>query len=281
MWMQIVGKIKLALSPFLNQWWNIAFSLMPTGLTTGRIPYINQAFAINFNFLTHTLKIQTSDGEEKVIILREVSVAQFYKEIMAALNSLGIEVQINPMPVEFADPIQFHKDTVHASYDTAAVGKWWQIQLKLALLFDQFRSPFRGKSSPIQFFWGSFDLNGTRFSGKQLPDKTDWPKGYGFMRYAENEENFAFGFWPGDKRYPYPALYSYLTPAPEGSETINPGPAISYFNKSLSECILPYEILRKAKQPEKDILDFLTTTYKEYAKLAGWDIKSLVGPIPT
>lgn len=280
LWMQIVGKIKLKLNPFLNQWWEVAFYVTACGITTGRIPYKNFAFEVLFDFIDHKLFIQSSKGSKEIIRLQSMSVAAFYDTFFHSLASLGIIVSINPIPSEISHPIPFKKDITHCSYDQAYVHKWWQILLQSSFLFDEFRSNFRGKSSPVQFFWGSFDLSTTRFSGKKLPDKIDWPKGYSFMRYAENEENFAIGFWPGDERVTYPAFYSYLVPAPKGCKTMHTGPAISYFDTILSECILPYEEVRKAKNPQKEIMDFFTTTYTEYAKLAKWDIKALSGLIP-
>jgi hypothetical protein len=249
-------------------------------MTTGRIPYENDAFGIDFNFIAHTYSITTSNNQIKTVPLRPYSVAEFYKDFMENLKAFGIDVSIYPVPTEFADPIPFKEDTKHASYEKEYVEKWWHIQLQTSFIFDRFRSSFRGKSSPIQFFWGSFDLTGTRFSGKTAAA----PKMAGgigkIMQFAENEENFAFGFWPGDIKFPYPAFYTYLYPAPKGCETINTGPSIAYYNKNLSECILPYLDMRKAKNPQQDILDFLTTTYNEYTKLAGWDIIQLSGPTP-
>jgi hypothetical protein len=280
LWMQIVGKVKLKLSPFLNQWWEVALEVTPRGMTTGRIPYQDQALAVDFDFLAHALVLTTSAGQEQHILLRPCTVAAFYREFLSALAALGIHVTITPTPSEIPHPIPFAEDTQHASYDSAYVTRWWQIQLRAGFVLDRFRTSFRGKSSPVQFFWGSFDLNTTRFSGKTLPDKTDWPQGYSFMRYAENEENFACGFWPGDERFPHAAFYSYLYPAPAGCETIHTGPASAYFDNGLRECILPYADVRRAADPEGEILDFLETTYREYAGLAGWDIESLTSPVP-
>ncbi len=280
MWTQIVGKIKLKQNPFINQWWEVAFYLTPRGLATGRIPYQDRAFEVIFDFIHHTLFILTSDGKEEKISLHPQSVAQFYTTFMKSLAKLGIEITINPIPSETTNTIPFSKDTKHVSYDKAFVATWHHIQLQSSFIFDKFRSPFRGKSSPVQFYWGSFDLNTARFSGKKLPDKKDWPKGYKFMRYAENEENFSSGFWPGDEKFPEPAYYAYMYPAPKGYESARFGPAIAYYNKKLSLCILPYEEVRKAKNPEKEIMNFLTTTYTEFAKLAGWNIQELTGPVP-
>ncbi len=281
MWMQIVGKVKLRLSPFLNQWWETAFFITSTGMTTGRIPYKNKAFEIYFDFIRHSMSILTSEGDKRLIMLKAISVAQFYKEFLYNLESLGISFSIYPVPVEFANPIPFKTDTIHSSYNKDYVERWWRIQLQISFILDKFRSPFRGKSSPIHFFWGSFDLAGTRFSGKNAPPPDAKGVMKRIMKYSENEENFTFGFWPGDVKFPEPAFYSYLYPTPEGCETMKMGPSIAYYNKKLSLSILPYEEVRKVKNPEKEILDFLTTTYSEYAKLGGWDINALEGPVPT
>src|SRR5258708_4718075 len=280
MWMQIVGKVKLALAPFINQWWEVAFYVTASGMTTGRIPFGSDIFQVDFDFLIHNLSIRTSNNQQKIISLENRPVAEFYKEFMDALTSLGIHVKINPVPVEVPNVIPFIKDTQHASYDKDFVARWWHILLQTSIVFDRFRSSFRGKSSPIQFFWGSFDLNGTRFSGKTAtPPKMKGSMGK-IMRFAENEENFAFGFWPGDQKLRHPAFYSYMYPTPKGMETIKLDKGIS-FNEQLGECILPYEIIRKAASPEKNILNFLETTYTESAKLAEWDIQSLQGKVPT
>lgn len=279
MWMQIVGKIKLKLSPFINQWWEVAFFITSYGITTGKIPYKDEIFQLDFDFLNHNLIIQTSWRKTITFPLKSKTVAEFYKELMAALIKLGIDISISPVPVEIQNPIPFAKDTVHASYDKEYVQRWWRTMVKINIVFEQFRSAFRGKSSPIHFFWGSFDLAGTRFSGKKLPDKTDWPKGYKFMRYAENEENFGFGFWPGDERFPHPAFYAYLYPKPVGMETVTFKKGVT-FNEQLGECILLYEFVRRSKNPQGAAMEFLQTTYVETAKLAKWDIKSYQTQIP-
>ena len=280
LWMQIVGKVKLKLSPFLNQWWEVAFEVTPHGMTTGRIPYREMAFAVDFDFLAHHLAITTSAGGREQISLAPRSVAAFYREFLSALSALGIDVAITPTPSEIAHPIPFAEDSEHASYDRRYATRWWQIQLHSTFLLDRFRTDFRGKSSPVQFFWGSFDLNTTRFSGQRLPDRTDWPPGYHFMRYAESEENFACGFWPGDERFPHAAFYTYLYPVPAGNETISAGSAFACFNRQLGEWLLPYAQVRRAEHPEEEILRFLETTYREYARLAGWDLAALTGLVP-
>ena len=279
MWMQIVGKVKLKLAPFINQWWEVAFYVTPSGITSGNIPYKGNLFVVDFNFLSHVLTIHTSSGKTKILALKPCTVADFYNKFMDALKDLGITVRIWPIPVEVADTTPFDKDTKHAFYDKAYVTKWWQILTKVHIVFEQFRSSFRGKSSPIQFYWGSFDLNGSRFSGKPAtPPKMDGTMGK-IMKFAENEENFAFGFWPGDQRYPHPAIFSYIYPTPKGYASIKLGNGAS-FNEQLSECILPYDTIRKTKNPEKEILHFLKTSYTESATLAGWYIKSLQTKMP-
>jgi hypothetical protein len=278
---QIVGKIKLKQNPFLNQWWEVAFFVTSQGITTGRIPYKNSSFEISFNFIFHKLIIKTSKGAEKIIPLKSMSVSDFYEEVINSLQNLHINVTINTIPSEmpgFNTP--FDKDNKHISYDREYVEKWHWVLLQTSFILDKFRSNFRGKSSPVHFFWGSFDLNTARFSGKKLPDKTDWPKGYHFMRFAENEENFSCGFWPGNKKFPKPAFYSYVYPTPAGCEMIKTGSTFSFFDKSLAECVFPYEDARKTKNPEKEILKFFNTTYREFAKLAQWNIKELEGITP-
>lgn len=279
MWMQIVGKVKLELAPFLNQWWETAFSVKPTGLTTGRIPYKKDSFEIDFNFLTHTMHIATFSKHIKTIQLYPRPVSEFYADFFRTLKEFGIAVSIYPVPVEFANPIPFKTDTIHASYDKHYVEKWWQIQLQSTLIFDRFRSDFRGKSSPVHFYWGSFDLNSTRFSG----NKTKPPLMEGVMRrimeFAENEENFAFGFWPGDEKFPHAAYYSYIYPAPAGLNEKKFDNKAS-FNEQLGECVLLYDDVRNVKNPEKNILHFLESTYTISAKLAGWDINELQSQLP-
>jgi len=280
LWMQIVGKLKLEQNTFINHWWEVAFFLTARGITTGLIPYKNKTFDVTFDFVDHKLIISVSNGKQKVLKLKSQAVKNFYREFIQALLDLGINIKINTRPSEITNPIQFTSDTIHKSYDKHAVSNWWRIQLQVSSILDKFRKNFRGKSSPVFFYWGSFDLNTTRFSGKKLPNKTIWPEGYSFMHYAENEENFAAGFWPGDERFPHPAFYSYIYPAPKDCESINTGPEFSYFNNKLSECILPYEEVRKIKNPKNEILNFYETTYREFAKLAKWDINEFKTAVP-
>lgn len=276
MYMQIPGKIKLKLCPFLNQWWEVAFYVTASGMTTGLIPYRGSVFEVNFDFINHNVFICTSDGGVKAIPLFSRSVAEFYQELMNALKSIGIEVLINTLPSEVENPIHCHEDTMHASYDSEYVYRFWNILAQLCPIFEKFRTPFRGKSSPVHFFWGSFDLTHTRFSGRLVkpPNKTI------IMRFSENEENFSCGFWAGNSRYPHPALYSYIYPAPKGLENVRIEPALAFYDSKQGLFILPYEEVRKNSSPEKLMLEFLQSTYNETAKLGGWDIKSLEGPVP-
>jgi hypothetical protein len=281
LWTQIVGKIKLKQNPFLNQWWEVAFYITPIGLTTGRIPYKDKSFEISFDFIFHKVVITTNQGMIKIIPLKPKTVSDFYDELMSSLHSLHIKIKINTIPSEMPGyNTPFEKDNKHQSYEKEYVESWHHVLLQTSFILDKFRKNFRGKSSPVHFFWGSFDLNTARFSGKILADKTDWPKGYHFMRFAENEENFSCGFWPGNEKFPKPAFYSYLYPPPKGCETINTGSPLSFFDKNLAECILPYEKVRKTKHPDKEILTFLNTTYKEFAGLARWNIKELQAKTP-
>jgi hypothetical protein len=274
--MQIIGKVKLVLNPFLNQWWQVAFHLNMKGITTGLIPYKDGVFEIEFNFINHNLSIRISNNQEKIIPLFPSSVAVFYGNFMDTLKSMGIHVAINTLPCEFSDPVKFELDNVKKSYDKTFVHTWWKILIQIQKVFESFRSGFRGKSSPVHFFWGSFDLCETRFSGKNCAI----PAGAGrIMKFAENEENFTFGFWPGDKNYPHAAFYSYFYPAPEGIET--PGNhGKNYYNNNMKEYILDYQEVIESQNPEESILKFLNETYDIGARAAGWDVESLKAEIP-
>lgn len=277
MWMQVVGKVKLALHPFINHWWQVAFYVTSSGMTTGLIPYKDEAFDINFDFIHHKMIIHKINDQSKTISLFPRSVADFYHEFMNDLRQLDIKVNINTLPAEVNEPIACDKDEVHCSYDSSYVTDWWEITAQCSLIFEDFRTPFRGKSSPVQFYWGSFDLNETRYSGKIVP-----PPDYGgrIMRFAENEENFSFGFWPGDHRYPSAAFYSYIYPAPKGFDSLKIKPEAAAFNMTLGEYILPYKDVYRSHAPEVLIMDFLQSTYNESAKLAQWDLRSFEGPTP-
>lgn len=217
-WTQIVGKVKLELTSFLNEWWNVALSVTARGLTSGPIPYGNGAFEIAFDFIEHNLSIQTSDGRTRYLPLIPRSVADFYAEFFATLRALEIEVEINPIPVEIDDPISCELDRTRASYDAEMVNRWWRILVRTETVLQRYRSSFSGKSSPIMFFWGSFDLTTVRFSGRPASTPEGVPR---FFQLAEDQENVSCGFWPGNPNYAgvmlgEPAFYAYIFPEPPG-----------------------------------------------------------------
>lgn len=276
-WTQIVGKVKLELSPFLNELWEVALQLNPRGLTTGIVPSATGVFEASFDFLDHKVRIRTSEGGVKTLQLRPRSVADFYAEFMAALQALGITVSITPVPDEVPYRTPFDKDILHASYDADQVQRWWRIMVQVSKAFERHRSPFVGKSSPVQFFWGSFDLNLTRFSGKPAVPPRGVPL---FMRLAEDQEQVAAGFWPGDERLGGPALYSYTYPEPPGLKTASVRPSPAYYNTDLGEFLLPYEDVRLAEAPEAMMLEFLESTYEAGTSLGHWDRQALERQVP-
>lgn len=272
-WTQIVGKVKLALTPFLNEWWEVAFHLTARGMTTGIIPYRDRAFEVEFDFLDHDLSIRTSDGGTALLTLAACPVAEFYAEFMDALHGLGIELEIDPMPVEIPDPIPFDTDHEHAAYDPDFVHRWWRIQLETVKVLQRFRAEFVGKSSPIHFFWGSFDLSHTRFSGRPAPIAQGMPR---FFQLAEDQENYACGFWPGNANSAgatlgEPAFYAYTYPKPDGFEAAPVRPNAAGYHAALGEFILPYESVRRSDSPERTLLAFFQSTYAAAATLGGWD----------
>lgn len=273
LWTQVVGKVKLALTPFLNEWWNVGLEVTPRGLTTSIIPFESGAFAIDFDFIDHDITIVTSTGAKTSFALAPISVADFYRELMARLDHCGIDVTINPMPVEVPDPIPFTEDVMHASYDPDYVHRWWRILVGTVEVLQRYRSPFVGKSSPILFYWGSFDLSETRFSGRPAPRLEGVPR---FFQIAEDQENVACGFWPGNPNAAGIALgqaafYSYTYPAPAGYREVLAEPKAARYDDALNEFILPYEDVRNAPSPEQAIFDFFQSTYQAGATLARWD----------
>jgi hypothetical protein len=274
--MQIAGKVKLALTPYLNQWWNVAFYLNTSGMTTGPLPYKNIVFEINFDFLKHILTIRVDDNRVKEISLLRGSVSDFYREFMHLLNELGISVVIDTLPSEVPNPIRCDADE-RSTYETDHILRWWQILLHSKIIFGKFRTSFGGKSSPVHFFWGSFDLSHTRYNGKPA---TPPEHGGRIMQFAENEENFACGFWHGNLNYPKPAFYSYFYPAPKGIENALIKPGIASYNASQGLFILDYDNIRTSGSAEDLILEFLNSTYEKGAALAMWDTDSLKTPVP-
>ena len=268
MWTQIVGKVRLRLTPLVNHWWNVPFYVTARGLTTSRIPYGERAFELTFDFVSHQLVLKTSDGMSKTLALRPCSVADFYQEFLKMLSSAGIEIKIWRMPVEIPNPIPFDEDRGHASYDAAAVERFWRILLSVDAVFTQFRSRFIGKSSPVHFFWGSFDLAVSRFSGRRAPER---PGADAMTREAYSHEVSSVGFWPGSGEVKEAAFYSYIVPEPEGFKEAKVRPNAAHYNKQVGEFLLMYEDMRQAASPTTSLLDFCQSTYEAGASLANWD----------
>jgi hypothetical protein len=272
MWTQIVGKVRLHLTPLVNHWWNVPLYVSARGLSTSLIPYGQRGFELWFDFIGHRLVLETSDGISKSLALKPRSVAEFYQELVEMLRSAGIEVKIWRTPVEIPNPIPFDEDRVHASYDPAAVEKFWRILLSVAAVFTQFRAGFIGKSSPVQFFWGSFDLAVSRFSGRLAPER---PGADYVTREAYSHEVSSVGFWPGAGDIKDAAFYSYTVPEPQGFKEARVRPASAYYQKRASEFLLMYEDVRKSESPTATLLDFCQSTYEAGASLGNWDRKAL------
>jgi Family of unknown function (DUF5996) len=272
MWTQIVGKTRMAKEPLLNHWWNVALYVTPVGLTTSSIPYKQTAFEIEFDFVSHQLRIRTRDGERSVIGLYARSVADFYREYMSALSSLGVKVRINRTPAEFDDTTPYDEDHHHASYDVEYVERFRRILIATDRTLKEFRTRFLGKSSQVHFFWGSFDLAVTRFSGRPVPDQ---PNVDPITREAYSHEVISCGFWPGDRRFKNPAFYSYSVPAPPGLALEPVRPKAAHWDQQLGEFILAYDDVRITDSPRAAILEFCQSTYEAGAKLANWDRTAL------
>ena len=276
MWMQIVGKVRLKLTPMVNHWWQVPFYLTSRGMTTSPIPYRNLTFDIDFDFIDHALFIRTSEGHQRVVGLLPRTVADFYKEFMSTLHEFGIHVDIWSMPVEIPNPIPFEEDVLHASYDAEAVHRWWRIMLFADQVMKAFRGNFMGKVSPVHFFWGGFDLAVTRFSGRPAPTRHDWPPGLeSIMQEAYSHEVNSAGLWPGGNGVPGAAFYCYHTPEPEAFRTASIQPAQAYYDTNLGEYLLLYDDVRKADNPAQTLLSFFQSTYAAGASLAHWDRAAL------
>ncbi len=281
MWTQIVGKIRLAQVPLINHWWNVTFFLTARGLTTGTMPYGARTFQMDFDFLDHELRIETSDGAAAAIALEPRSVADFYALAMRELRALGLAVRIWPVPVEIENPIPFRKDRQHASYDPEYARRLWRILARAERVMTEFRARFLGKVSPVHFFWGSFDLAVTRFSGRRAPDHPGAPNVADVVtREAYSHEVSSAGFWPGGGPGIEPLFYAYAYPEPSGFKDRPVAPAGASYSPELREFVLPYEALRSAPDPDAALLAFLQTTYEAAADLAGWDRASLERPAP-
>ena len=272
MWTQIVGKVRLALTPLVNHWWNVPLYVTARGLTTSRIPYGERAFELWFDFIDHQLVLETSDGTVKSLPLSPRPVAEFYREFTEMLRSAGIAVKIWRMPVEVPNPIAFDEDREHHSYDAASVEKFWRILSSVDAVFGQFRSEFIGKTSPVHFFWGSFDLAVSRFSGRRAPER---PGADTITREAYSHEVSSVGFWPGGGDVRGAAFYCYMAPEPPGFRDATVHPASARYEKQLGEFLLMYEDARKSESPTQAILEFCRSTYEAGAILGNWDRKSL------
>ena len=274
MWTQIVGKIRLELTPLLNHWWEVPFYLTSRGLTTTPIPFRDRTFDGTFDFIDHALIFQTSEGRTEIIPLRPRSVADFYQDVMATLQRLGIDVRIWTKPQEMPDPnpIHFEKDHQHASYDPVAAHRFWRILLRVDTIFKEFRARFIGKASPVHFFWGSFDLAVTRFSGRTatLPPDADL-----ITREAYSHEVSSCGFWPGSGSLTGPAFFSYAFPEPAGFKETQVRPAPAFYSAEFNNFLLPYDDVRSAADPQTMVLEFLQSTYEASADLGHWDREKL------
>lgn len=268
MWTQIVGKIRLKQTPLINHWWNVPLYLTPRGLTTSAMLWGTGTFQIDFDLVGHCLNIGTSEGVTRSLELRPQSVAAFYRELMATLKSMGIDVKIWPVPVEIENPIPFEKDEQHASYDRAQVERCFAALRHSDVVLKEFRGRFRGKCSPVHFFWGSFDLAVSRFSGRPAPERAGADR---MTREAYSDEVSSVGWWPGNGMLPEAAYYSYTTPEPDGFKAHRVAPDSARYSKELSEFILPYEAVRSSSDPCKAVLDFAQSTYEAGANLGKWD----------
>jgi len=270
MWTQIVGKIRLGLAPLQNHWWSAALYVNTRGLTTSPIPYKERKFELQFDFIEHRLVLQTSDAQQGAITLEPKSVAAFYRETFAMLKSAGIDVTINPKPQEVPDPIPLDQDQTHASYDCEYVGRLWRILLSIDSVFEEFRARSTGKSSPVHFFWGSFDLACTRFSGRRAP-----PRKGAITSEAYSHECSSVGWWPGGGEVKGPAFYAYFAPEPAGFVSQRVRPPAAFYENKLHEFLLMYDDVRRGNSPRAEILEFAQSTYAAGAELAGWDLDAL------
>jgi Family of unknown function (DUF5996) len=282
LWTQIVGKIRLARTPWLNHSWHAALYVTARGLTTSPIPYGDRAFEIEFDFVDHALLVRTSEGGVRRLALAPMPVAQFYSDLMAAMAELWLNVRITTTPCEIADPIPFDQDRIHAAYDRQYVGRFWRILLSAHDVLADFRTGFLGKASPVHFFWGSFDLAVTRFSGRRAPLH---PGGVPHLAAAVAQEAYSHevssaGFWPGGGGpIDEAAFYSYAYPAPEGFARASVRPAEAVFSKDLGEFILPYDAVYRSPTPRSMLMDFLQSTYEAAADLGRWDRAALDCPL--
>ena len=268
MWTQIVGKIRLELTPRLNHWWNVPLYVTARGLATSAVPWEDRAFNLLFDFIDHRLVLEMSDGSRKFIPLGPRAVADFYQDFMGMLRSAGIDVKIWRMPVEIPNPIPFDEDHTHASYDPEYAHRFWRILVSIDAVLKEFRSRFIGKSSPVHFFWGSFDMAVSRFSGRRAPERQNADS---ITREAYSHEVSSVGWWPGSGDFSAPAFYSYTSPEPQGFKSYRVRPAPAHYDSTLGEFILMYDDVRSAPSPTAALLDFCQSTYEAGAELGHWD----------
>ena len=277
LWTQIVGKIRLAHAPMVNHWWQVPLYVTTCGLTTSPIPFGDLSFQIDFDFIAHALRIQTTRGDVETVALGPRTVAEFHAEIMGRLRGLGLETRIWTMPVEIAEAIPFEQDFTHASYDPEYVRRFWQVLVSAERILTRFRAPFLGKVSPVHFFWGSFDMAVTRFSGRAAPrlEGNSPNLGAWVMEEAYSHEVSSCGFWPGNGGFGKAAFYSYAYPEPPGFASAPMFPEAAYYDVNLKQFILSYDAVRQAKSPDDDLMKFLTCTYRAAADLGRWNRATL------
>lgn len=274
---QIIGKVRLELAPMTNHWWQVPLYVTARGLTTSPIPFGRGVFEVDFDFVGHELLFRTSDGAQRVLALEARPVAEFYRDVLATLRSLGIEVSINDTPQEIPDDLTpFSEDRHHAAYEPEYVHRWWLAMLQADSVLEEFRARFTGKCSPVHFFWGSFDLAVTRFSGRPAPAR---PGADPVTREAYCEEVISAGFWPGTEQLGGPAFYCYAAPEPPGFSTAAMRPLAAWYDPALKEYLLKYDDVRTAAEPKQLVLDFCQSTYEAGAELGGWDRERLERPL--
>ena len=279
MWTQIIGKIRLAQAPLINHWWQVPLYVTSRGLTTSPIPLGERVFEIGFDFIDHRLTIETGDGKADGFALRPIAVADFYAEATQRLRALGIDSHIWTTPVEIPDPIPFEQDRTNAAYDPDYANRFWRSLVQADRVFTAFRARFLGKASPVHFFWGSFDLAVTRFSGRRAPQHPGAPNvADKVTREAYSHEVSSCGFWPGGAGMEQPIFYSYAYPRPAGFGDAPVTPAPAFYSRDFGEFILPYDEVRQASSPDEALIDFLQSTYEAAATLAHWDRAELERP---
>ena len=272
MWTQIVGKTRLALSPLQAHWWNVPLYVTARGLSTAAMPVPDGVLEIEFDFADHQLLFRLNTGVRLSVPLRPQSVADFYREYQNCLSQLGVSVKINPVPVEIKDPIPFGQDTVHAAYDPEYARRFWRILMRANAIFQRFSSGFLGKVSPVHFFWGSFDLAATRFSGRRAPEREGADS---ITREAYSHEVISAGFWPGNGGFGEAAFYCYAAPSPAGLERVKVRPDAAGWDSTLGEFILKYDDLRLEPDPDEALMEFLESTYDASADAGQWDRAAL------